>query len=158
MWKTVAEGKSIDELVATVGNFELKKGTKIRFEMDLNMPVAFVFDLAGVEHLFSIDGVDIKDVYGEGLWKAVIEAEADPAWLVAILAFIRAHWIAIVIGGIILYTLISAVRMLVFIAEIITVEWLKWGIIGGGLILGYLILSRRSDKGIGKEKTNDRDQ
>ncbi|MBA7706936.1 hypothetical protein ES703_115795 [subsurface metagenome] len=146
-WKTVAQGKSLDELAATVSNFELKKGTKIRFEMDLNMPVAFLFDVAGAEHLFRIDGVDVQDVHGEGWSKAVIDAEADPAWLLAIIAFIKAHWVAIIIGSIILYTLVSFLRMLVDIIP--DSEWIKWIVIGLGLIFGYRLLRQREEKRAG---------
>lgn len=146
MWKTIAQGGSLDQLAATVGNFELKKGTKIRFEMNLNMPVAFLFDVAGAEHLFHIDGVDINDVYGEGWSKAVIEAESDPVWLLALIAFIRAHWVALVIGGFILAALVSFIWVSADIAEIIPplVDWTMWVVIGLAVVLGYQLLRKKA--------------
>lgn len=147
MWQTVAEGTSLDELAATVADFELKKGTKIRFEMDLGMPVASLFDVAGVEHLFSMpEGIDLIDVYGEGWSKAVIEAEADPAWLLAIVAFVKAHWIAIVIGTFVLLVLVSFIRISADIPKIIPplADWTKWGVIGLAVVLTYLLLRKKA--------------
>ncbi|MBA7597127.1 hypothetical protein ES703_04122 [subsurface metagenome] len=145
MWQTVARGDSLDELAATVANFELKKGTKIRFEMDLNMPVAFLFDMAGAEHLFSMpEGVDLVDVYGEGWSKAVVEAEADPAWLVGILVFIRAHWIAIVVGAYLLSVIVSFIRMLADIIPDLDLDWLKWIVLGVVAVLGYRLLRKKA--------------
>ena len=150
-FKIVAEGPSFDDLATTVSNFELKKGTKVRFEMDLNMPVAFLFNVAGIEHLFSIDGLDLKDVHGEGWSTAVVEAEADPAWLLGVIAFIKAHWVAIAIGGIVLYTLVSFLRMLVDIVP--DSDFLKWIVLGVGCVLGYRLLRERAGKWTGKEET-----
>ena len=147
-WKTVAQGRSLDELAATVKDFELTKGTKIRFELDLNMPVSFLFDVAGIEHLFSIEGVDITDVYGEGWSRGVIEAEADPAWLAAIVAWVGAHWVAIAIGGILLYTVVSFLRMLVDVLP--PPALVKWAVIGMGLYLGYQILRQRGAQRVGQ--------
>lgn len=145
-FEVVAQGNSLGELAATVADFELKKGTKIRFEMDLKLPVASLFDVAGVEHLFSIDGVDIKDVYGEGWSKAVIEAEADPAWLAAIVLFVRAHWVAILIGMFVLGILVSGIVMSADIADIIPplVDWTKWVVIGFAVVLGYKLLRKKA--------------
>ena len=150
-FKVVAQGKALDELAATVGNFELKKGTKIRFEMDLNMPVAFLFNVAGIEHLFSIDGVDVTDVRGEGWSTAIVESVADPVWLFGAIAFIKAHWVAIAIGGIILYALVSFLRMLVDIVP--DSDFLKWIVLGVGCVLGYRLLRERAGKWTGKEET-----
>lgn len=144
-WKVVAQGNSLNQLAATVGNFELKKGVPIRFEMNLNMPVAFLFDVAGAEHLFHIDGVDINDVYGEGWSKAVVEATSDPVWLVALIAFVKAHWVAILIGGFILLALVSFITVSANIPEIIPplVDWTMWIVIGLAVVLGYKLLSER---------------
>jgi len=143
-WKTVAQGRSIDELAATVKDFELTKGTKVRFEMDLNMPVAFLFDIAGIEHLFSIDGVDILDVYGEGSRTVVVEAEADPAWLAGILVFIRTHWVAIAVGSYLLSVIVEGIRML---ADIVPdMAWLKWAVIGVVAFFGIRLWTQRGEQ------------
>lgn len=146
MWKTIAQGGSLDQLAATVGNFELKKGTPIRFEMNLNMPVAFLFDVAGAEHLFHIDGVDINDVYGEGWSKVVVEAESDPAWLLAIVAFVKAHWVGILIGAFVLGALVLFTTVSADIAEIIPplVDWTMWVVIGLAVVLGYKLLKKKA--------------
>lgn len=56
------------------------------------------------------EGLDLTDVHGEGWSTAVIEAESDPAWLIAILLFIKAHWAVILVSGLVLRA-ISRVRI-----------------------------------------------
>lgn len=96
---TIAEGTTLGELKALVADQELKKGVKVRFELELKLPVAHLFDLAGTELIFKPmmpEGLDLKDVYSpDNMYQVVIEAEADPVWIVAIVAFVKAHWLAI---------------------------------------------------------------
>lgn len=115
-WKTVAEGRSIAELQQLVADMELTKGTKMKVIMDT--PVPWAFDIAGAEFAFQSlvpDGMMLKDVYGEA-GKGIVELEADPAWLVAVLLFIKAHWLAIIITGFVLVAIISFIRVMVEVA------------------------------------------
>lgn len=98
-WVTIAEGTSLSNLKQLVADRELKKGVPVRFEITLNLPVAHAFDMAGAEHIFRPmmpAGLDLKDVYSpDDKYQVVIEAESDPVWIVAIVAFVKAHWLAI---------------------------------------------------------------
>jgi len=110
-WQVVAEGVSLSELRQTVGDMELPKGTRMKVVMDT--PVAWAFDIAGAEWVFQPyipEGMTLIDVYGEG-GQGIVDMEADPAWLVAVLAFIKAHWLAIIIAGFVLTAIISFVRV-----------------------------------------------
>lgn len=99
MYRTIAEGKTLDTLRALVRDKELPTGTKVRVEMKLRLPVAHVFDLAGAEYLFKLampEGLILKDVYSpDNKYQVVIEAEANSPTILAIIAFIKAHWLAI---------------------------------------------------------------
>lgn len=148
-WITVAEGTSIATVEARVSNFELPKGTQIRFIMQLSMPVAPAFDLAGAELIFRPmmpEGVDLIDVHGEGWRTVVIDAESDPAWLLAILVFIKAHWIALSLIAIgITFTLgvlVAAFKMEALVGVVGGVaNIMMWTVIGLGIV-GAIILLR----------------
>ena len=141
-WKTVASGSSFDTLSVFEEDQFLKKGTKVRVEMDLKLPVGWIFDTAGVDHAikpFIPEGMDLIDVYGEGK-KGIIEMEADPVWLFPMLLFMSRHWIAIVIAGFALYVIVSFVRVLMQVSDFTGIP--LWVLIGGvGLVATYLYLS-----------------
>lgn len=153
-WKTVAQGATIDSLEAVVGDFELRKGCPIRYTMDLKLPLAKAFDLAGAEWLFKgvmPEGVALKDVHSAGWSTVVIEAEADPAWLLAALAFVKIHWIGLGLIAIgLTFTLgflVMAIKMDVpeeFLKG--AVEWTKWVVIGLAVLVGYRLLKPIAEK------------
>lgn len=133
-WETVAEGTSFSDLKSLVGEMELPKGAKVKVIMDLKVPVGFVFDAPGAEWFFkpfTPDGMEILDVYGEGS-QGIVEMEADPAWLLGILAFIKAHWLAILIATFVLGAIITFIRIMVQIAGPgpLGIPWWVW-LVGG---------------------------
>lgn len=142
-WIKVAEGPSLGELSPIVADMNLTKGTKIRVVMDTWMP--WVFDVAGAELAFKPfvpDGLDLIDVYGEG-GQGIVDMEADPAWLLASLAFIKLHWLAITIAGFVLWAIISFITVMVKVPAIaqIPVALLIGAAVG---IVGLTILASRS--------------
>ena len=143
-WKTVAEGTNLWDLGSKVGELELPKGSKLRVVMNLVLPVGWAFDVAGAEHIFEPfvpDGMDLIDVYGEGS-QGFIDMEADPAWLVAVLAFIRAHWLAITIAGFMLTALIASIIVLAKIAVAPALPIASIAIVGGLALVGILLMTR----------------
>jgi hypothetical protein len=113
-WVTVAEGAALGELQPTVEDLELPKGAPLRAVIDLKVPVGPAFDLAGAELVFKSwapDGTVVTDVHSEGLINAVVEMQADPAWLLAVVAFIKAHWVAILISGLALAALVAFIKL-----------------------------------------------
>lgn len=145
-WQTVAEGTNISELEALVADMELPKGTKIRVTMET--PVPWAFDLAGAELVFNPfvpDGLDLIDVYGEG-GKGVVDMEADPAWLVATLGFIRTHWVAIAIAGFLLPLIVSFIRVMVSVATAKS-PLPAIAIIAGATVLGFILLRESRGRG-----------
>ncbi len=112
-WQVVAEGTSIFDLESTIGQLELTKGMKVRVVMET--PAPWIFDTAGAELVFKPfvpEGLDLIDVYGEN-GQGIVDMEADPAWLLAVLAFMKAHWLAITIAGFALAALISFITVMV---------------------------------------------
>ena len=108
------------------------------------MPVARAFDLAGAEWIFRYnmpEGLDLVDVHSDGDSKVVIEAEADPVWLLAIPAFIKAHWIAISLLSIgIMIGLSALVRSVsVLVKSPVTQDWKMIMMIGGAVALAYIL-------------------
>lgn len=141
-WEVVAEGTNIWNLESTVGELELPKGSRIKVVMDLLYPVAPAFDVAGMEWVFQQfvpDGVIVKDVYGEGWNTAVVEMEADPAWLLPILAFIKAHWILIMIGVVTLGAIVATILVLTKIAVAPALPITAIAIGGGLALIGVLL-------------------
>jgi len=121
---------------------ELPKGTKVKVTMETWAPWAF--DIAGAELIFQPfvpDGLDLIDVYGEGN-QGIVDLEADPAWLVATLAFIKAHWLAITLSGLALATLITYIIVMINVPAIaqIPVTLLVGAAVG---IVGITLLAAR---------------
>lgn len=142
-WQIVAEGTSIFNLESTIGQMELPKGTKIRVVMDTWAP--WIFDIGGAELAFKPfipEGLDLIDVYGEG-GQGIVDMEADPAWLLAVVAFIKAHWLAITIAGLLLATIISLITIMVKVPAVAQIPvWLIIGAAAG--IVGLTLLASRS--------------
>ena len=141
-WMVVAEGTSISNLQQVVNEMELPKGTKVKVTMETWAPWAF--DIAGAELIFQPfvpDGLDLIDVYGEGN-QGIVDLEADPAWLVATLAFIKAHWLAITLSGLALATLITYIIVMINVPAIaqIPVTLLVGAAVG---IVGITLLAAR---------------
>lgn len=147
-WQVVAEGTNIWDLRSTIGELELPKGSRLKVVMDLKMPLGWIFDVAGAELIFKPfipGGVTLVDVYGEGS-QGIVEMEVDPAWLLAALAFIKAHWLAITIAGFLLTAIIATIIVLakIAIAPALPVAAIA---IGGGLALVGVLLATRARKG-----------
>ncbi|KKN48246.1 hypothetical protein LCGC14_0655080 [marine sediment metagenome] len=142
-WREVARGTSFADLESTVGQMELTKGTKVKVVMETWAP--WVFDIAGAELIFKPfipEGLDLLDVYGES-GKGIVEMEADPIWLIAMVAFMKAHWLAIIIGGFILATIISLIVVMVKVPAIAAIPIVL--IVGAALgIVGITLLASRS--------------
>ena len=143
-WTEVARGTNIWDLKSTVGEMHLPKGSRIKVVMDLKLPLGWDFDVAGAELAFkpfTPDGTTIVDVYGEGS-QGIVELEADPVWLLSLLAFIKANWIAILIAGFVLTAIIMSIIILVKIAVAPTLPVAAIAIIGA-LTLGGIMMMRR---------------
>lgn len=143
MWIKIAEGVSLSELSQVIADRELKKGTPVRFEMTLNLPLAHAFDLAGAEQLFGTimpEGLIVQDVYSpDNTYQVVIDAEADPVHVAAIVAWVKAHWVLcslIAIG--LTFTLgfiVGSITVTVFIKP----EEFKWWIIAAAAALVLVV-------------------
>lgn len=140
-WQVVAEGTNIWDLESTVADMELPKGSQIKVIMDLKLPLGWAFDVAGAELIFQPfipEGTTLVDVYGEGS-QGIIEMEVDPAWLLPVLAFIKAHWVALTIAGFLLTAIIASIIVLakITVAPALPVAAIA---IGGGLaLIGILV-------------------
>jgi len=143
-WVTVAQGVNLFDLEATVEDLELPKGARMKVIMDLKMPIGWAFDMAGAEFLFQPfvpDGMELVDVYGEGS-QGFVEMEADPAWLLVALAFIKAHWLAITIAGVSLALIISFITVAVKAPAILQIP--TWLIVGAAIgIVGLTYMQER---------------
>jgi len=144
-WIVAAEGVSLSDLKQVVADRDLVKGTKIRAEINVASGFGWLFDAPGAELAFLPfipSGVDLIDVYGEGN-KGIVDMEADPIGLVALLTFIKANWLAIAIAGILLTTIILSIKLLIQVEATIE-DYLPW-IIGGLFVFGaiYLLEGRR---------------
>jgi len=138
-WTLVGEGNSLDDLKLLVADRELPRGTKVKFQLRLNLPVGYIFDVAGVEAIFRPqmpEGLELKDVRGDGWWEATIDAAANSPALGAIILFIKAHWLALVIGGFAFYLILSNIK---FFADFATglAKALPWILI---LVLVTLVI------------------
>lgn len=115
----IATADSFEELAEIMPNLGIPKGKRVRVVMQLNAPVAPAFDLPGAELIFEAvmpEGLTLVDVWGEGWSTAVVEMEADPAWLVPIGSYLAIHWVALAlaaIGLVILGVLIAGVAITV---------------------------------------------
>jgi len=139
-WQVVAEGTNIWDLSSTVGELELPKGSRLKVVMDLKLPLGWAFDIAGAELIFKPfvpDGMELVDVYGEGS-QGIVEMEADPAWLLAALVFIKAHWLAITITGLFLTAIIATIIVLVKISVAPALPIAAIAIGGGLALIGVL--------------------
>lgn len=144
-WQAVAEGTNIWDLASTVGELELRKGSKVRVFMDLKVPVGGMFNWAIADWLagkFVPDGLIFIDAYGEGS-QGIIEFEADPAWLLAVLAFIKAHWLALTIAGLFLTAIIAAIIILIKIAVAPALPVAAIAIGGGLALIGILAVATK---------------
>lgn len=144
-WQVVAEGTNIWDLASTVGELELPKGSKVKVVMDLKVPVGGMFNWAVADWLaqrFVPDGLVFVDAYGEGS-QGKIEFEADPAWLLVMLAFIKAHWLALTIAGLLLTAIIAAIIILVKIAVAPALPVAAIAIGGGLALIGILVAIRK---------------
>lgn len=114
-WRKAAEGP-LTALRSMIGELDLQKGDRIQVRLDLRLPAAWAFDAPGAERLFQPfvpTGAEVIDVRGEGATTGVVEMEADPVPLAAVLAFISQHWLQIVIAGLALSFLVVWVTVLV---------------------------------------------
>lgn len=144
-WEVVAQGVNIWNLQSTVGEMELPKGSKMKVVMDLTLPVGGMFNWAVADWLgekFVPDGMEFVDAYGSGN-QGTIEMKADPAWLLAVLAFIKAHWLALMIAGVLLSAIIASIIVLVKIAVAPTMPVAAIALIGGLILIGLLITGER---------------
>lgn len=152
-WEVVAEGTNIWDLESLVGDLELPKGSKLKVFIDLKLPLGSAFDVAGAEWLFQPfipDGMDLIDVYGEGS-QGIVEMEADPAWLIAVLAFMKAHWLAITIAGFLLTAIIASIIILAKIAVAPALPVAAIAIGGTLALIGILALTLK--KGSARDLT-----
>ena len=143
MWQTVAEGKSFWELKALVADMQLSKGSKMKVIMDTAVP--WLFDMAGAELAFKPlvpAGMILKDVYGEGE-KGIVEMEADPAWLLPVLIFIKAHWLTIIIAGFVLTVIVSFIRIMIEIIKAPTP--IPAALVLVGIVLLAMMVMRKPD-------------
>lgn len=144
-WEVAAEGTNIWDLESTIGELELPKGSRIKVVMDLKLPLGWAFDVAGAELIFkpfTPDGTTLVDVYGEGS-QGIVELEADPVWLIPVLAFIKAHWLALTIAGFLLTAIIAAIIVLVKIAVVPAAPIAALAIGGGLALVGILAMAAR---------------
>lgn len=145
-WIEVARSSNIWDLQSVIGDIELPKGTRMKITMET--PVSWAFNVAGAELAFSPfipDGMDMIDVYEEN-GQGIVELEADPAFLVPVLAFIAANWQGILIAGLLLATavimIVVTIKTSSAIFEIPNMVW----IIGVG-VLAYILLKPRLSTG-----------
>lgn len=148
-WITAAEGNNLSDLQATIADRDLKPGTRVKMVMEFNVPgAAKALDMWGAENLFRSQippEMRLIDVYEEG-GKGIVEMEAEGAWFLPLLAFVKAHWLWIIVAGVALYLLIKFVRMIIQVSEIIGPEWTKLLIIGGVALIAYYVLKPRVAK------------
>jgi len=147
-WEVVAEGTNIWDLASTVGELELPKGSKVKVVMDLKVPVGGMFNWAVADWIaagFVPEGLVFVDAYGEGS-QGTIEFEADPAWLLAVLAFIQAHWLALAIAGLLLTAIIIAIIVMVKVAVAPALPVADIAIGGGLAVIGILAATAKKKK------------
>jgi len=124
-----------------VADVELPKGARLKVEMQVPFGFGPLFDLPGAELPFRAvtpSGMDLVDVYGEGVRKGVVVMESDPAWLLPVLAFVKAHWLAILVSGFVLGVLVTMIRIFASIPVDGGTPWL----LIAGIVVAVIVLSR----------------
>ena len=145
-WIKAAEGVSLYELRQTVADMELPKGSKIRVVIDTW--AWWAFDVAGAELAFKPfvpEGVELIDVYGEN-GRGIVDMEADPATLAAVIVFIKAHWLAITILGLALTAIISFITVFVAAVAVGLPWWLVPATVGGVCVLSLVAIAAALSK------------
>lgn len=150
-WELLAQSDSIETLGDDViEDMELPKGTRVRITMDLILPVGYFFNLPGAEYIFRPfmpEGVELIDVHANGAWGATVEGVVDPAWLLAILGFIKMHWLAVSLITIgITFGLAELIKSIRFSGDVPSLAEniatiVKWSAIGVFGVLGIKIVS-----------------
>lgn len=149
-WKTVAAGTSLSDLESMVADMELTKGTRVRVIMEAGW-WDWLFNAAGAELVFGAyvpEGMEMVDVWGED-GQGIVEMKADPAWLLAVLAFISAHWVAIAIAGIVVATIVAFCYVMILIVSLMTGS-LPWLLGGSLLLVGVWMWSKRARSPTGR--------
>lgn len=138
-WVKVAQGTSPDKLRALIGDRELPRDTLVKWELDFKIPgIARLLDLWGAEAIFRPfvpPGLELVDVCERG-GKGIVDMKVSGTWLLAIVAFVKAHWLAIVIGG---FLITLAVRLITMFIQIIeqVFPWVLL-VVGGVLLFSFL--------------------
>lgn len=144
-WRVVAEGRNFADLRARVANMEFGKGTRLRMVMEGPPGFGPACDITPNWLVPAPEGTEVIDVWGEGAGTGIIELEADPVWLVAVLTFVKVHWVALLIGGAVGFVLGMVLTKLELLANI------PGAIVGAGIIVLVLValavLSRFQAKG-----------
>lgn len=150
-WRLLSQSDSIQTLGDDViEDMELPEGTRVRVTMNFIMPIGYLFDLPGAEYIFRPmmpEGIDLIDVHSNGAWSAIIEGLVDPAWLIAALAFIKVHWLAISLITIgVTFGLAELIKSIRFDGDVPSLATniatiVKWSAIGAVGVLGIKLLS-----------------
>ena len=145
-WETVAQATSLSELQSLIGELELPKGTRMKVSMDLKLPLGWAFDFIGAEWLaqgFVPDGMDLVDVRKDSSSSGIVELEADPAWLLAVIAFIKAHWLALTIAGLAIWLVVSMITITVKMPAIVQAPF--WLLAGAAIgVVGLIMISKKA--------------
>lgn len=160
-WVIIGRGNEIADLRRVGRDRELPINTPIEVHMRPRWGVpARIFDLPGIEHLFAVpEGMVLHDVFEEGgIGIATMEVvgpvrptqvagmgAAGAIVVSALIAFLKAHWIKILIGGFILGLILSSIIVWAFIAvpalEAVA-PWLWVGAIGAVAVGAYLLVRK----------------
>jgi len=149
MWKKVAEGNSFDTLEPFVSDRELQKGQRVQVRIQTTLPGASAgFDICPNWGFPAPEGMKVVDVWGIGGpldTDGIVEMEADPAGLGVVIAFIRAHWLAILIAGAALYLIVRYLAVFIWIIKAAW-EFLPWVIAGGLALVGVYAMTKVSPR------------
>ena len=157
-WKEVSRSTNILGIRSTIGDLELRPGDKMRIIMELKVPMGWLFDVGGIELImqpFVPDGMNLVDVYGEGS-EAYVDMEVPSInndfriagsvgflgiGLVAALAFLKVHWVALAILGVAITTILAVIIILIKIA-IAPALPIATMAIAGAVVLGIIVLNQ----------------